>query len=65
MVNAFEDANGIKIPYVIAPRRSGDIAEIYADTRLAEQELNWTAEKNLEDICRDGWRWEKNTISGE
>lgn len=65
MVKAFESANDVEIPYVIAPRRSGDIAEIYADPRLAEHELHWTTEKSLEDICRDGWRWEKNTISGE
>ena len=60
MVKAFETANDVKVPYVIAPRRSGDIAEIYADPRLAEQELHWTAEKGLDDICRDGWKWEKN-----
>lgn len=64
MLKAFEAVNEVEIPYVIAPRRSGDIAEIYADPRLAEQELHWTTEKSLEDICRDGWRWERNIFTG-
>ncbi len=59
LVHAFEDANGIKVPYVIAPRRPGDIAECYADCSKALKELNWKAERSIVDACRDSWRWQK------
>lgn len=64
MVNAFESANGIKIPYEIAPRRAGDVAECYADPKKAREVLGWTAEKTLEDMCRDTWRWQSNNPNG-
>ncbi|MGN0166062.1 MAG: UDP-glucose 4-epimerase GalE [Lachnospiraceae bacterium] len=64
MVNAFEKANGIKIPYEIAPRRAGDVAECYADPTKAREVLGWTAEKTLEDMCRDTWRWQSNNPDG-
>ncbi|MBQ2461057.1 MAG: GDP-mannose 4,6-dehydratase, partial [Clostridia bacterium] len=64
IVHAFEKVNGIKVPYVIAPRRPGDIAECYSDPRKAEQLLGWKAEKNLDDMCRDSWRWQKNNPNG-
>ncbi len=64
MVKAFEDANKIKIPYVIAPRRAGDIAECYADPSKAREVLGWTAEKTLEDMCRDTWRWQSQNPNG-
>lgn len=57
-VHAFEAANGVRIPYQIAARRDGDLAEAYADTRKAEAVLGWKAEKTLEDMCRDAWRWQ-------
>ena len=57
IVKAFERASGRKVPYVIAPRRPGDIAECYADPSLAERELKWHAEKNIDDMCRDAWRF--------
>lgn len=60
IVHAFEKVNDIKIPYKIAPRRSGDIAECYANPEKAAKLLGWKAEKNLEDMCRDSWRWQKN-----
>ncbi len=61
MVNAFEKATGQKVPYKITERRSGDIATCYADPKKAKDELNWTAEKTLEDMCKDSWRYiEKN-----
>ncbi|MBQ6539409.1 MAG: GDP-mannose 4,6-dehydratase, partial [Oscillospiraceae bacterium] len=60
IVNAFERVNGIKIPYVIAPRRPGDIAECYADTKKAAELLGWKAEKDLDDMCRDSWRYQQN-----
>ena len=57
MVNAFEKATGKKVPYRIAPRRSGDIATCYADPSKAEKELGWKATKTLEDMCRDSWNY--------
>ncbi|MBR0509757.1 MAG: UDP-glucose 4-epimerase GalE [Clostridia bacterium] len=64
LVHAFEKANGIKIPYVIAPRRPGDIAYSYADASKAKEVLGWTAQKDAEDACRDTWRWQKNNPNG-
>ncbi len=64
MVKAFEKANGIKIPYVIAPRRSGDVDECYADPKKAREVLGWAAEKTLEDMCRDTWRWQSANPNG-
>jgi UDP-glucose 4-epimerase len=57
IVNAFEAASGVKIPYVIADRRPGDIATCYASTGKAEELLGWTAEKSLEEMCRDSWNF--------
>ena len=59
-MKAFEAANGVKIPYEIAPRRAGDIATCYAATEKAAQLLHWHAEKTLEDMCRDAWRWQQS-----
>jgi UDP-glucose 4-epimerase len=62
MVRAFEKSTGRNVPYKIAPRRKGDIAICYADPTKAKNELGWTAEKNLEDMCKDSWKYiEKNT----
>lgn len=63
IVEAYEKANNIKINYEIKDRRPGDIAECYAETKKARQELNWSAEKNLEDMCKDSYEFiinEKN-----
>ncbi len=60
VVRAFETANGVDIPYVIAPRRDGDIATCYADPSLAHDVLGWQAELGLEEMCRDSWRWQQN-----
>ena len=60
IVNAFEKANGIKIPYVIDGRRAGDIDESRADASKAEKILGWKAEKTLFDMCADTWNWQKN-----
>ena len=59
LVKAFEEANGIKIPYEFAPRRPGDIAESYADVTKARHELGWSARRSIVDMCRDAWRFEK------
>jgi len=64
VVKAFEKANGVKIPYVIKPRRSGDVAVCYADAGKAEKLLEWHAQFNLEDMCRDSWNWQKNNPNG-
>ncbi len=64
VVCAFENATGIKIPYAIAGRRSGDVAECFADPSKAMAELSWKAERNLEDMCRDSWRWQKGNPEG-
>lgn len=64
IVNAFIKANGVDIPYVIKPRRAGDIAECFADATKAKEVLGWVAEKNLEDMCRDSWNWQSNNING-
>jgi len=63
IVNAFERANGIKIPYVITDRRPGDIDCAYADSSKANAILGWTAKKNLDDMCRDSWRWQQYSKS--
>ena len=60
LVKAFEAANGVAIPYEIAPRRAGDIATCYAATEKAARLLHWHAEKTLEDMCRDAWRWQQS-----
>ena len=62
IVRAFETANDVKVPYVIAERRSGDIAECYADPTKAEKVLGWHAEKDLVQMCKDSWNWQKNSI---
>lgn len=64
LVHAFENATGVKIPYVIAPRRAGDIAYSYADASKAKRVLGWVAEKNAEDACRDTWRWQNGNPNG-
>lgn len=63
MVKAFERVNGVAVPYEIAPRRAGDIAECYADASKAERLLCWKAQYDLDTMCRDAWNWEKH-ISG-
>ena len=57
MVKAFETATGKKVPYKIAPRREGDVATCYEDKKKAKEELGWSAEKTLEDMCKDSWNY--------
>lgn len=64
MVHAFEHATGKKVPYCIAPRRPGDIAVCYADPTLAKEVLGWEAKRGIEDMCRDGWRWQEKNPEG-
>jgi UDP-glucose 4-epimerase len=64
MVAAFEKACGKKIPYEIVERRPGDIAECWADPALAQQLLGWRATRSLDDMTRDGWRWQSQNPTG-
>ena len=64
IVKAFERASGVAIPYVIKPRRPGDIAECYADASKAEKVLGWVAEMGLDEMCRDSWNWQSHNING-
>lgn len=64
MVKAFEKVNGVEIPYKITERRAGDVAECYAEASKAFKLFGWKAEKTLEDMCRDAWRWQKNNPNG-
>ena len=60
VVRAFERANGLTLPYEIAPRRAGDLPEFYADASKALRVLGWKTERTLEDMCRDSWRWQQS-----
>ena len=64
IIKAFSHACGKEIPYVIDPRRPGDIATCYSDPSKAYEVLGWKAEKNLEDMCRDAWRWQSQNPDG-
>jgi UDP-glucose 4-epimerase len=64
IVKSFEEVTGVKIPYELVNRRSGDIAICLADPTKAQQELGWNAEMTIEDMCRDSWRWQKNNPNG-
>lgn len=64
VIDAFKAVSGQDIPYQIAPRRSGDIAECYADPKLANQQLNWRAEKTLTEMLEDAWRWQSMNPDG-
>ena len=64
VVNAFEKANGVKVPYSIKPRRPGDIATCYCDPTKAEKELGWKAKYGIEDMCRDSWNWQSQNPEG-
>ncbi len=64
IVNMFEKVTGRKVNYRIAPRRSGDVAENFADPSLALRELNWKADKKLADMIADTWKWQVNNPQG-
>ncbi len=64
MVSAFQKACGKEIPYEIVARRPGDIAACYADPSLAKKELHWTAQKGIDEMCRDTWRWQSQNPNG-
>ena len=64
LVHAFIKENNVDIPYKICPRRPGDIATCYADATRAKEVLGWVAEKDLNDMVRDSWNWQKNNPQG-
>jgi UDP-glucose 4-epimerase len=64
VVRAFEQACGHSIPYRLAERRPGDVAQCYADASLAEKLLGWRAKFDLADMCRDSWRWQQGNPDG-
>ena len=64
IVKNFEEANGVKIPYSIKPRRAGDIATCYSDATKAKNELGWEAKYGIKEMCEDSWRWQKNNPNG-
>jgi len=64
MVNAFQKVNGVSVPYEFTARRPGDLGTCYADPAKSAEKLGWKAEKNLEDMCRDAWNWQKNNPKG-
>ena len=64
LVHAFEKANDIKIPYVICERRPGDVDENYAEASKALKEMNFKTELDIEDACRDSWKWQKQNPNG-
>lgn len=65
LIHAYQRATGQRVPYAIAPRRPGDIAECYADPSLAEAMLDWKAEQSLEAMCRDAARFESEITAGQ
>ena len=64
VIKAYSKACGHDVPYVIKPRRSGDIATCYADASLAKKELGWEAEYGIDDMCADSWKWQSMNPNG-
>ena len=64
IIEAFQKACGKEIPYQIDPRRPGDIAECYANPAKAKNELGWVAERGIEEMCADSWRWQSTHPNG-
>lgn len=64
MINAFSKASGKPIKYEIIARREGDVAASYADATKAKNELNWTAVRDINDMCKDTWKWQSENPHG-
>ena len=64
IVKNFEEATGVKVPYVIKARRPGDIATCYSDATKAKEELGWVAENGIREMCADSWNWQSNNPNG-
>lgn len=64
LVQAFEQINNVQVPYIMAPRRPGDLAAIYADVAKAKSVLNWQTSRSIDDMCRDTWNWQSKNPQG-
>ena len=64
VLHAYEKACGKELPYEIKPRRAGDIATCYCDATKAKEELGWVAERGIEEMCADSWKWQSNNPDG-
>lgn len=64
LVHTFGRVNHLDIPYTIVERRPGDVARCFADASRAKEKLGWQAQKTLEDMCRDSWRWQSQNPNG-
>lgn len=64
IINSFEKASGVRVAYEFGPRREGDLPEFWADASKASECLGWKPERNLDDMCRDSWNWQKNNPFG-
>ena len=64
LIKTFKKVNNVCIPYSFEERREGDCASLIADNSLAQLLLNWKPKRSLEDMCRDGWNWQKNNPRG-
>ena len=64
VVKAFSKASGREIPYKIVDRRPGDVAVCYADPAKANKELGWKAERGIDEMCEDSWRWQSQNPKG-
>jgi UDP-glucose 4-epimerase len=63
-VRAFEQASGRRVPFVVAPRRPGDVASCWADPARAQRELGWRAQRSIDEMCRDAWAWQQTNPTG-
>jgi hypothetical protein len=64
VVEAFEEATGVKIPYKIVDRRPGDVDILYADTQKAAKILGWKPIYDLKDMCKHSWKWQSKNMNG-
>ena len=64
MVKAFENASGKPVPYKITARRTGDIAQCFADPSYAKEILGWEAKRGIKEMCEDTWRWQSKNPHG-
>jgi len=64
MISAFSLASGKEIPYIVGARRPGDVAICYADPTKAQREMGWSANRTIDDMCRDSWNWQQKNPEG-
>ena len=65
LIKSFEKANGVKLNWKFAPRRSGDVTAVWADPTLAEKELGWKAQRSVDETLAAAWAWEKRLAGRE